>query len=241
MDNKDSSLKTTGVTELGPSHPEIQKLAKRLGWSPKTAVSRISRALPVPLEQQIYLAIAADFGFLPESMAKILKYYLGEQHLTLSDLTPRVAGPNMVTSKFTDFAEFLRECLNLIKLVAKEHDSFSLSINYAALIVTHYGTHEPERLIEMVEINLDELCELFGVSNEHSYSHRMRLCIWLMVTKVIPDNKKNGRPDILDISDILNLDDERRHAFRLLMSEDPQDLRSDNYHEISKALRKAGA
>ncbi|MBA3733265.1 hypothetical protein H0W91_02720 [Patescibacteria group bacterium] len=230
---------------LVPTNPSVMKLAKRLRWSPERAIIRIQRALPALFEQQIYLELASDFGILPESMAKLLRFYMGEEELDLEDLEFRQAGNNLVTSKFVDFAEFLRECLNLLKIVAKEFTSFSLTVNHAAMIVYHYGTDQPELLIEMVDGNLEELCEVLGVNNEHPYSQRMRLCIWLMVTKVIPENRSEGRPDFLDISDILSISSARRRALRRELLEDlPDYLSADSdelrHHPSLETLKKEG-
>ncbi len=234
------SLTVRGNTDLVVSNPAVQRLSRRLRWTPERAIIRIQRALPSVLEQKIYLALASDFGILPESMAKLLRFYLGEQELQLEDLEPHIAGPNMVTSKFSTFAEFLRECLNLLKIVTKEFDSFSLNIEYAAMIVTHYGTHEPERLIEMVDSSLEELCEFLGVSNEHTYSHRMRLCIWLMMTKVIPENRNQGIPDLLDISDFLTVSSGRRRQMRQLISEEFSDDFSGSQEDLRRLLKEEG-
>ena len=234
-----------GGNELVVSNPSVMKLARRLRWTPERAIIRIKRALPAPFEQQIYLELASDFGILPESMAKLLRFYLGEEQLDIEDLEFRQVGPNLVTSKFVDFAEFLRECLSLLKLVSKEFTSFSLNIEYAAMIVRHYGTDQPELLIEMVDGNLEELCELLGVSNEHSYSQRMRLCIWLMVTKIISENQLAGRPDFLDITDILTISSTRRRALRQAVLEElPDYLSADSdelrHHPSLEGLKKAG-
>lgn len=217
---------------LVPQNPAVQKLSRRLRWSPERAITRIQRALPARVEQEVYLALAADFGLLPESMAKLLRFYLGEEHLELEDLQPKPVGPNLVTSRFAEFAEFLRECLNLLKLISKEFSSFSITIEHAAMIVLHYGTEQPERLIEMIDGNLEELCELLGVSNEHPYSVRMRLCIWLMVTKVIPENRSQGIPDVLDISDILAMSSMRRRELRRAVLEELPDYLSSDFDEL---------
>lgn len=227
-----SKMSVLDTGSLVPTNPAVVKMAKHLRWTPERAIVRIQRALPAPMEQQVYLAVAADFGILPKSMAKLLRFYLGDQNLQLEDLVPRPVGPHMVSSKFSVFAEYLRECLSLLKIVTKEYSSLSLNVEYAAMIVTHYGTDQPELLIEMVDNNLEELCELLGVSNEHSYGHRMRLCIWLMVTKVIPENRKNGRPDILDVSDILSISSVRRSELRRCILDDASDYLSSDTHEL---------
>ncbi len=231
---KSKALAVIPQYALVPSNPNIQALAKHLRWTPERAIIRIQRALPAVMEQQVYLAIASDFGLLPESMAKLLRLYLGQTELKLDDLKPHPVGENLVYSKFDSFAEFLRECLNLLKIVTKEYTAFSMNIEHAGLIVLHYGTDHPESLVEMVDINLEEMCDVLGISNEYSYSKRMRTCIWLMVTKVIPENRRNGVPDILDISDFLTMSSIRRHELRRLFSQELPDYLSEDVRTLQE-------
>jgi hypothetical protein len=234
------------TTALVPDNPSIVKLSKRLRWKPETAIRRIQHALPAPVEQQIYLELAADFGILPESMAKLLRFYIGEESLELDDLDPHSVGDNLVSTKFTNFVEFLVQCLNLLKIVAKEFTSFSLTIEHAAIIVTHYGTDQPEALLEMIDGNLEELCEMVGISNEKSYEYRMRTCVWVVVKTVIAENRKSGRPDILDPSDLLDFISEgQREMRRALLDADPTDYLAADSSELRKhpqreLLKKAG-
>ncbi len=232
---KTDKMKNLAVREersLVPSNPSVQKLATRLRWTPERAIIRIQRALPAPMEQQIYLAVASDFGILPESMAKLLRLYLGQQELQLEDLRPHPIGKNLQSSKFGSFAEYLRECLNLLKIVSKEYSAFSLTIEHAGMIVLHYGTDNPELLIEMVDLNLEEMCDVLGISNEYPYGKRMGTCIWLMVKVVIPENRRNGCPDILDISDFLIMSSTRRHELRRLFGQEIPDYLSFDTDEM---------
>lgn len=217
---------------LVPTNPNIQKLAKRLHWKPQTAITRIQTALPAPLEQQIYLALAGDFAILPESMAKLLRLYLGYQELRLEDLAPRSTGKNLSYSKFDSFAEFLRECLNLLKIISKEYSSFSLSIEQVGFIVLYYGTDNPELLIEMVDTNLEEMCDVLGVNNQHPYNFRMRICLWIVVKKIIPDNHRRGQTDPLDITDFLEMSSSRRHQLRHALSQEVPDYLSADFDEL---------
>lgn len=217
---------------LVPTNPRVQTLAKRLHWKPQTAITRIQTALPAPLEQQIYLALAGDFAILPESMAKMLRMYLGYQELRLEDLNPRPTGKNTSFSKFNTFAEFLRECLNILKIVAKEYSSFALSIEHAGLIVLHYGTDSPELLIELVDNNLEVICEVLGINNQHSYGWRMRLCVWIIAGKIIPDNRRRGQTDLLDITDFLEMSSLRRHQLRRALSQEIPDYLSADSDEL---------
>lgn len=217
---------------LVPTNPSVQKLAKRLHWKPQTAIARIQRALPALMEQQIYLALAGDFAILPESMAKLLRLYLGYQELQLDDLNPRQVGKNLTYSKFGSFAEFLRECLNLLKIITREYSAFSLSIEQAGFMVLHYGTDNPELLIEMVDTNLEEMCEVLGINNEQAYSRRMRFCIWIVVSKIIPDNRRKGYTDALDITDFLNMSSAQRHHLRRALSQEVPDYLSADSNEL---------
>lgn len=228
----DSGLSARPDYSLVSTNQRVQALAKRLHWKPQTAIVRIQKALPAILEQQIYLALAPDFAILPESMAKLLRLYLGYQELTLQDLTPHQVGENLVYSKFSSFAEFLRECLNLLKILSREYSAFSLSVEQAGFIVLHYGTDNPELLIEMVDNNLEQMCEVLGVNNQHSYSIRMRLCIWIVVSKIIPENRKRGHVDPLDVTDFLEMPSGYRHALRRTLAEEIPDYLSADTDEL---------
>jgi len=234
MNEEKPNRSLTNIEEhaLVPSNPMVQRLARRLHWKPQTAIARIERALPAFVEQQIYLALAGDFSILPESMAKLLRMYLGHQELQLEDLSPNFVGKNVISSRFSSFAEFLRESLNLLKIISKEYSAFSLSVEQAGFIVLHYGTDNPELLIEMVDNNLEEMCEFLGISNEKPYSIRMRLCIWIVVNKIIPDNRKRGQIDPLDVTEFLGMSSVRRHELRRVLSLEVPDYLSADSEEL---------
>ena len=228
-DKAQSALVVAEQQGLVITNPNVRWIARRLRWKPETTIARIQTALPAVVEQQVYLAIARDFKILPESMAKLLRLYLGHEELQAEDLAPVTVGKNLEYSKFNSFSEFLRECLNLLKIVTQEYFDLSLNIEHAGFIVLHYGTEDPERLIEMVDNNLEALCDAIGMGNRKSYTQRMRLCLWVMVSKVIPQNRRNGVPDILDPSDFIQMPSEQRRALRLAISEEiPDYLAADN-------------
>lgn len=232
-----SKSKTVAIRDaqyaLVPTNPNVQKLSKRLRWKPETAIARIQRALPAPMEQQVYLAIAPRLGesaLLPESMAKLLRLYLGHQELELEDLKPGSPG----RSRFLSFAEYLGECINLLKVVTKEFDALSLKIEHAGLIVLQYGSDNPERLIEMVDCNLEEMCEMIGISNEIGYGKRMGICISVVVNKIIPMNRRNGTPDLLDLTDFLNMTSVAHHNLRRALSQEVPDYLSADADELRR-------
>jgi hypothetical protein len=242
MNNDDKSKVLTICDEryaLVPANPSVQLLANRLRWRPETAIARIKRALPAVMEQQIYLAIAPQAGessLLPESMAKLLRLYLGHQNLQLDDLRPGSPGK----SRFTSFAEFLGECINLLKIITKEYSAFSLKIEDAGMIVLQYGKDDPERLIEMVDCNLEEICEVLDISNNLSYSLRMRLAVSIVVSRIIPENHKSGTPDLLDLSDFLNMASAQRRNLRRLFQEELTDYLECSSGGVDRILKSEG-
>lgn len=237
---KNTELSSTTESGLVPSNPLVVRMAKRLRWSPERAVARIQRALPAPLEQQIYLELASDFGIHPETMSKILRFYLGENNLQIEDLEPRPIGQNLVVSKFASFAEFLGGCLDLLKLVSSEYGELGLSVMHVANIVQHYGIYEPERLIETIDTNIDEMTDMLGIGDDRGHADKMRLCIWLVVTKIIPEQKRNGCPDVIDIADIMTVLQESRREFRRLTSEYAEGLHDMSPTDSGRVLKRYG-
>lgn len=233
---KTNTTTTVVVAEqfaLVATNPRIQAIAQRFRWKPEKVIARIKRALPAVMEQQIYLAVApqpGESGILPESMAKLLRLYLGHhQKLQLSDLSPGSPG----RSRFDSFAEFLGECINLLKIVTKEYSAFTLSIANAGMIVLHYGKDDPERLIEMVDCNLEEMCDVLNISNERSYSERMRICVWAVVTRIIPMNHRTGTPDLLDLTDFFAMSSAQRQSLRRALSQETPDYLSAESSELA--------
>jgi len=230
--SEDRVLQVAQDLSLSVTNHSLRAVAKKLHWLPETAVRRIQAALPAILEQQIYLAVAPSFGILPESLDKLLRMYLGHEQLELDDLEPHPIGKNLIYSRFNGFAAFLRESLNLLRVIAAEYPDFSLTIEHAGNIVLNYGTDAPELLIEMVDSNLEPLCEVLGLSNKRSYAWRMRTCVWVMAEKIIPRNQKNGIPDILDVSDFMAMASEKRNQLRAVLGAELPDYLADDVESL---------
>ena len=240
--DKNQNLTQLNNYNLVPTNLSVIMLAKRFKWKPETAVRRIQNALPTTLEQQIYIAIAKDFGILPESLAKILRIYLGYQNLQLEDLNPRQVDKNITYSKFINFSEFLAGCLNLLKVVSQEYTGLSLTINQAAYIVLNYGTDNSELLLDMVATNLDELCQFFEL-DYHSDSKKLSICLWLILNKIIPYNKSIGQVDTLDPTTFLESGFHRRQSLRFTLSEELPDYLALDAYELGtqcELLKKEG-
>jgi hypothetical protein len=182
----------------------VIKLARRLRWSAKVAVARIERALPVKFEQQVYLSVADGFSIHPESLAKLLAMFRGDRPLAIEDLENRPSGSkNIVVNRFGEFSDFLSACMNLVKIVPQEFCGLALGMELAGKMVMEYGTKNPEQVIEMIDTNLDECCEFFGISPFHDYPKRMRLCIWNYMDNILPELRKRGVPDPLDPAEFI--------------------------------------
>jgi len=207
---------------LTVTNPRVLQIAHHLRWKPVTTIARIERALPSILEQQIYLAIApqlGESGLLPESLAKLLRMFLGSKELRLEDMKPSYPTPKHLD----EFIEFLGECITLLKIITREYSAFSLKIDDAALIVLRYGTNDPERLIEMVDNELERICEVLDISNNISYGTRMSICLNAVVTQVIPENQKRGAPDLLDFTDFMGMNSMRRNYLRRCVHQEIED------------------
>lgn len=224
-----------GRFDLVPANPSVQTIARAFHWKPNTVIVRIERALPTKFEQQVYLTVASDFRIHPESLAKLLHLWRGEHPLQLSDLEYTVVAPHIVSSRFGNFVRYLEACLSLLKIVSMEYNAFPVTVEFAGMIVLAYGSDEPERLIELIDAQLEECCEVLGIGNNHSYSVRMRLCVWVFVTKIIPYNRAHGLPDILDLSDFFEYGRGQRAYFRSALDETLPDWDGEaEFNEIKK-------
>lgn len=216
---------------LTVTNPKVLHIARHLRWRPATAIARIERALPSILEQQIYLAIApqiGESGLLPGSLAKLIRIFLGSKKLQLEDL--RVSYPS--SRHFDEFIEFLGECITILKVIKREYITLSLSIDDAALIVLRYGTSESERLIEMVDNNLEQVCEVLDISNNIPYGTRMRICLNVVITEVIPANQQSGAPDLLDFTDFIHMNSVKRHHIRMCVHQEIEDYLACDFQTL---------
>lgn len=188
---------------LTVTHPQVQQLAKAFRWRPQTAIARIERALPAKFEQQIYLVVGSQFRILPESLAKLLHLYRARKYFQLQDLEQRPVGKNLVSNPFGQFTDYFAGCMNLWRLVAGEFSVSFLSLELVGRLVLAYGTEEPERIIELLDTNLDECCRILGISTHRSYPERMRLCLWLFVTEILTCCRARGIPDPVNLDDFM--------------------------------------
>ena len=190
----------TIIHALVPSNQYVQAIAKRFKWKPETLIARVEKALPSVVEQQIYLRLGADFQIHPESLAKLLREYLGSYELKPEDFFNKKVGENLVMNKFADVAEFLEGALNLINKVSIEYSGFSISMRSAAVLVDAYGPDGAENLIDSIASRLDEVIEHIG-GEGRSFDRAMSIAIYFLVNKVMPEMRSHGAPAVLDIMD----------------------------------------
>lgn len=185
MTNNDVVVAET--TELVAQNPKVQAIAKSLRIKAERLVVRIESALPAVVEQQLYLQLGGDFRLQPESMAKLLREYLGDQQLAAVDLVSRTMGENLVYNRFDDVEYFVQQVLNLI---SKDLD-IPVSMRNAARLVIAYGEHAEEVVDDLIA-NSEYLKERFKLKTYRT-ERVVSFGISFLTEKVLPQMAKEGR------------------------------------------------
>lgn len=200
---------------LVPENPTVALIGSRLRWKPQTVIARVERALSTQFTQSLYLLVAKDFSILPETMAALLRTYAGTESFIERDLLhPRDVGDSLATDAFANFADFFFACMDLLKVVTQEYTAFNMSILDAGELVAAYGDREPEKLIEMIDADLDHCSEVLGISLRLSASQRLRMCLHVFISEILPENRERGLPDLVDVNEVAELYARRRNAIR---------------------------
>lgn len=204
------------VASLVPSNPKVQAIAQRFRWSPEALIKRIQSALPAIVEQQIYLQVAKDLRMQPESLAKILRAYLGTQELQVADLEDYVVGENLIANRITDVADFLAGVFNLVNKVDSDFHEFGISMQDAAQLVIQYGADGAEAAIDHIDKNWEAIGQHLGFNQRHmKYPRVMGTAIAFLVNEAIPDLEKRGLPAPLGLLAYFESDKNLvREAFR---------------------------
>jgi len=192
--------KRTVIYALVPSNPLVKGIAKRFRWNPETLISRVEKALPSVVEQQIYLRVGEDFRIHPESLAKLLREFLGHTELIPEDFFDKPVGDNLVYNKAADVAEYLEGCFNLINKISIDYSGVGISMKSAATLVKIYGPDGAEAIIDSIAVSLEDVSARMGWK-DRSFERALCLAIGFLVKKVIPDMQKQGTPAVLDIMD----------------------------------------
>lgn len=176
------------TTALVPQNAMVQAVATTLRINPERLIVRIQKALPAVVEQQLYLQVGGDFRLQPESMAKLLREYLGDQELVAADLTSRSLGGNLVSNRFNDVAGFLQQVFGVI---SKDLD-IPVSMRHAARLVIAYGEHAEEVLDDLIA-NAEYIRERFKLKTRKT-ERIVGFGIGFLVDKVLPKMAREGRP-----------------------------------------------
>lgn len=199
MTNKDVVV-VVETTVLVAQNPKVQAIAKSLRINAERLVVRIESALPAVVEQQLYLQVGGDFRLQPESMAKLLREYLGDHQLIATDLVSRPLGENLVYNRFNDVADFLQQVFNLI---SKDLD-IPVSMRNAAKLVIAYGEHAEEVVDDLIA-NSDYLRERFKLKTSRT-ERVVSFGISFLVEKVLPKMAKEGRPHPRTLSEYFEME-----------------------------------
>lgn len=188
------------TTELVAQNPKVQAIARSLRTNAERLVVRIKDALPAIVEQQLYLQVGADFRLQPESMAKLLREYLGDHQLIAADLVSRSIGENLVYNRFSDVADFLQQVFSLI---SKDLD-IPVSMRNAAKLVIAYGEHA-EDVVDDLIANSESIGKRLKLKT-HRTERIVSFGISFLTEKVLPKLAKEGRPHPLTLSEYFEME-----------------------------------
>lgn len=193
-----STIEAAATVALVPTNPQVQAIAARLRWRAERLIARVKRALPASVEQLLYLQLGESFRIHPETMATLLREYLGEQTLQSADLEDRSIGRNLYTNKFADVAEFLKNALGMLDKESLDIP-FSISARTAAKLAIAYGDHV-EDVISAIVSNLNEIAERLRMRHS-SEREIIGVAVSFLLTKAMEYTTSRGLPDPLDILD----------------------------------------
>lgn len=172
----------TDKTALVPTNPRVANIAFRLRWNAETVIRRVENALPSKVEQQLYLRVAGGYRIHPESLAKLLQVFRGEQELQSADLEQKSIGEHLVSSRFDEILEKVEHALAILDKSADSAE-YMMSVHNAAVLVEHYGEHSLDMLGEIIE-NVATVAELLGI---HTTNERkiIGVAVKVLVEEVI--------------------------------------------------------
>lgn len=186
-----TALVVTGEgTKLQVMDPNVQSLAKHLGWRPDTVIARIERHLPARIQQDMYLLTVRDWiPILPETFARVLEYVSPYQRVT-QELLERDE------KKVIAIGDNIALLLSLLAW-GKEEDSTIIDVESAARLAAMYGDYA-EDILDLVEDTLDRIRDQIGLGK------LPRPQAFAIVVKAIANNSGGG-PNVLKSDDIIAL------------------------------------
>lgn len=202
MVNQDRSLAVrVEQNALVVANPQLQGLAKHLGWKPETAIMRIERALPARLEQNLYLTVMAENPVVrPETFAKLLRHLNGGQELRDSDMNDRTVGENLTSNRFVDVGDLLGIALSLIEW-GKEYGDVGIGSETAACLAQAYGEHA-EAMLDMIQEHFDIIAEALNMGTV-SRPRVLAGFIKAIAFHAANGDKRGGVPNAVSLDEVI--------------------------------------
>ncbi len=196
----------TGMQEITVFTPRVQSVATRLGWKAETVLARVKRALPTRIEQTLYLSVTAEWGVIqPETLAKLLRYFLNGQKLIEADMQERIVGEE-TTNKFVWVANQVVAAVSLMMDCREGAESgIAIGAETAAQLVAAYGEDGAEEIIGIVSENWYRIAE--GIGWDYMSEHEATAKIIKAVAACSPCDAISSQ----SIIDLLAKDTSLRH------------------------------
>lgn len=198
------ALQPVETMELGPAHPQVVAVARRLRWTAEKALQRIQECLPTRVEQNLYMTLALQFGVRPRTFALMLHTWTGNQHLTEDSLIARRDGPNLAGSRFSDVADYLECVLSLTDRVATKLDGYPLGAKTASELVLAYGD-QADKIIASLYAHAAAFKQRLGIKTCNDQK-AMAMIIRFFAQIVLPHLRSRGRVDPADAIEFLEDD-----------------------------------
>ncbi len=209
MDLKQSVTAIQHANEQGLtiSNPVVVAIAQRLRVNTPRFIERTQECLPTVVEQQFYLALAADQAMKPETFSRVLRMFVGDRNLGPQDLDRRETSPNIFASRFDNIADFVIGVVELCNKEQKELGGYQVSFNSAAKLLLEYGSVENvEAVIDSIIADLGDVQQKLRIKNTDP-EIIVAKALNLLVNKIIPECHVGGRTVPLRFMDYYEQED----------------------------------
>lgn len=211
---------------LVPTNKNVIRASLALKRKPATLIKHIKRYLSSPVEQSIYLEIAAEFRHKPDTFKSILNKIL-DRDLIEQDLMKTFDGTQWHETKVDSIEPVIIEALHLIQRVPNDYEDLRIKASTAAVLVMSYG----EDAISFIDSIMDDWIEIAEILKFGRYASRYptaRAAIWLWLNKILPYCKQKGIPDQIRFMDYFD-DDCGRLRFDLISyGKEVEDILEEN-------------
>ncbi len=196
------SLMKRFLSPLAPSNSKVQAIAKQLGWRSETAIARVKKALPAPLEQGVFVSLVSEarLGMYPESFAEVLRFFAGKQELEEKDLEDIIGPEGYVHNRFEEVVDDVAATMNILGKFDELGIRAMPSALTAARLVFAYGEEGAEGILELVENNLHSLMDSIGLKGV-----RIHPAMAIILNEIAATSAGANAPNALSEEEIINL------------------------------------